>query len=296
MNSIIELFFSMIPVLVIGILIFILSLKQKKKYEEKIKKATKATVASVRVEESRNREGFLIRNNYVLGLAFLYEGTYIVKEYSSIYEYEVDSIIDVEVKDGNIKSILSNPPGDVMDNLRSLNLKWHQILFYISMFLFIFVGVGFVLNLVDYLGEEYEFLECIVLIIFILSGYIFLNKTKDKYQRKYKLIKSGGYSAIMGKIVDIKKTIRYKDHRKYEHYYPIIEYQEGYDIKKKVIYNNMSKDYNKLGDNFLIYKDRISGEILSENDVKFLDLKVKIIKGINILLLISIVLCVISYL
>lgn len=297
MNSteILELFFGMLPIEIVGLLLLKFSYSLKKREKQKFDNATKATVASVRVEEERSNDDYFKKNTYIIGLAFICQGSYIVEDFYSDYEYEVDTTIDIEVEEGKIKKILTPPPKGVVDNFNTSILKGHKIVFWIGTFICCFGMLAFSLNFIALLGEKYKILECAVMVIGLLSIYVLINKRMEKHKAKITLIKSGGYSAILGKIIDIKKEIRYSDGKTHEYYYPIIEYQEGYDVRKKVIYNNIGNE-NKLNENLLIYKDRTTGEILSEVDLGFLEFRVKILKFLSIFVLVIVIACIISYL
>lgn len=297
MNStaILELFFGLLPIEIVGLLLLRFSYSLKKKEKSKFANATKATVSSVRVEEERSNDDYFKKNTYILGLVYMYQSSYTMEDFYSDYEYDVDTVIDVEVVDGKIKSILTSPPKGIVDNFNTAILKWHQIVFWIGTIICCFGLLAFTLNFVALLGEKYKIIECGVLVIFLLSIYLLLNKRKEKHKSKVNLIKSGGYTAIVGKIIDIKKKVTLNDGKVNEYYYPIVEYQEGYDVKKKVIYNNIGKE-NKLNESMLIYKDRSTGEVLSEQDVKFLEFRIKTLNFFCIFVLIIIGLCIISYL
>jgi hypothetical protein len=297
MNSevFLELFLSMMVFEIIGLLLFLFSRNLKRKENEKFINATKATVSSVRCEEERSNDDYFKKNTYILGLVYMYQSSYVMEDFYSDYEFDVDTIIDVEVVDGKVKSILTPPSKGIVDNFNSLMLKAHQIVFGISMFFCGFGVLAFTSNVIDLFGEKYKFLECAVLVGVLLSIYVLLNNRKEKQISKVNLIKSGGYTAIVGKIVDIKKKVTVSDGDVREYYYPIVEYQEGYDVKRKVIYNNIGKE-NKIDESMLIYKDRSTGEVLSELDVKFLEWRVKILKFFCNFVLVIIGLCVFSYL
>lgn len=277
--SVIELLFSLMPFVLLGATFFIFGIKSKNKYILKCKNAVKATVTNVVVKEERSSDGYFKGNKYILELTYFYNGAQVVKNYDSYYEYDIDSVIDLDIENGSINTILNKPSKDVMDNLRSLNLQWYQVLLGVAYFLLGFGLLSFLLNMIDLYGEEYKYLECIVFAIIMLCLYVFINKKKEKMNDKYKLITGGGYSSFIGKVIDLKKEVRHSDGKVHTSYYPVVEYNDGLNIKKKVIYINGNYVINQ---NMIIYKDRISGDILSEQEVKFLNIKIKILGYLNV--------------
>ena len=260
-----------------------LGLNAKKNYNKKRSSATKATVVDVKVEEERTDDGFYKSCSYILTLSYLHNGSYVSYNYKSLYEYEVGSVIDVDVYNGIVYSILTEPAKDIMDKVIDFNLKGHKVLIYLGMFLLGFAIFGFIVSLIDYMGPQFIFLECLIFELIMLYVYRLLIKLKEKMERKYNLIISGGYSCLTGKVVDKKKEVRRTKNGYTDIYYPIVLYNDGFSSKKRVL--SVSKDYD-IGEDVIIYKDRITKDILSREELEFLNLKIKLLGIISVIILI----------
>jgi len=289
-EKIVEILGSVIPVVIISLLFLYWGFKSKKYYLNKMKNAVKATVTNVIVQDERNDDGSVYKYRYIIELSYLYNGNQVVNKYNSVFEYEVGSTIDLEIEQGVILSILTNPPKDTMDDYRSLNLHGHQILFGVGYF---FLGVaifGFFGNIASVIGGVVSTVFFSSVLLFV---YFLLNKRKRKLVEQTKMIKSGGYSAYLGKIVDMKKESHSKNGRDYECFYPVVEYTDGFTTKKKVIYRDCKRDM--INQNLLIYKEKSSGKIFSEYAVKFLEIRIKVLNVINVILLLLIALIILEY-
>ena len=103
--SVIELLFALMPFVLLGGTFLIFGIKSKNKYILKCNNAVKATVTNVVVKEERSSDGYFKGNKYILELTYFYNGVQVFKNYDSYYEYDIDSVIDLDIENGYINAI-----------------------------------------------------------------------------------------------------------------------------------------------------------------------------------------------
>ena len=169
-----------------------------------------------------------------------------------------------------------------MDKRIDVRLKGHKVVLYFGIFLFCIAGLGTVINLIQLMGSKFIFLECLVFELIMLYVFKFLTKLKEKLENKYKSITSGGYSCFTGKVVDKKKEVRRTKNGHTTVYYPIVLYNDGFSSKKRVL--SISEDH-EIGEEVLIYKDRVTKDIISSVELEFLNLKIKLLGIVNVIVI-----------
>ena len=189
-----------------------------------------------------------------------------------------------------VNSILTEPAKDVMDSLRFVKMKGHKILSGFGLFLLGFLFLGIITDISAFF--KISILECIVFEFLILIVYLLLDKFRNKMKAKYNLIASGGYARLIGKVIDKKKEVNYSKNRRTISYYPIVSYDDGFDIKKKVLYVCSEC---QIGEDVIIYKNRETKEIVSEDEFMLLGLFNKILDILVIVIVIVAFLGGISY-
>lgn len=285
-----EFLFASVPVLIIALILLLCGLWTRSKYNKKRNNATKATVTSIKVEEERTDDNFLKSTQYILTLSFIYNGSYVLRDFRNNFEYEVNSVIDIEVIDGMVNSILTEPAKDVMDSLRFVKMKGHKFLSGFGLFLLGFLFLGIITDIAVFF--KISILECIVFEFLILIVYLLLDKFRNKMKAKYNLIASGGYARLIGKVIDKKKEVNYSKNRRTVSYYPIVLYDDGFDIKKKVLY--VCREC-QIGEDVIIYKNRETKEVVSEDEFILLGVFNKILDILVIVIVIVAFLGGISY-
>lgn len=303
-NVIKNLLVTISPLIIIGLIPLVCSFMIKKNRVEKINKSPKGTIVQVRPIIKRNHKGYLMCSKYILSICFYYNGVQLIKEFTSFYEYRVNDVVSMELINDNIVSVLSEPSKEAMDNVAEFSVKIDQVLRWIGIGILLIAGGMFGVNLMDKICGNNIYIDFISSVGLFVILCLFFNNKRQKYQRKIKSISNGECNAIVGQIVDIKINTNYEQRRhrnrniyvERESFYPIVEYQDGFDIKRKVIHYPLESDLNKIGATYILYKNRTTGEILSEGAIYSLKLKETGLKCVIIILLIIIAYYALSYL
>lgn len=261
----IEFIFTFFPSLIIGVIFIILGFKLKSNKENKYKNGVKARVVSIKVNEKRTKEGYLKQEKYTLTLEYLYKGQLIKGKIDSIYDYEIDSEIVVQLYDDKVAFILSDPSKNITDNYNSLNLSGYMILLGIGFFLVGFTFLGIIVHLGSAIDEKY-ISAFVIIIILIIIGCIFIRGLL-KASKLLKEVKYLEYEKIVAKVVDIKNSTSSSDNN-IKKYYPVIQFDYDGKTYNKVIYESKELYELNIGNEIIIYKHRKTNEIITDMIIK----------------------------
>lgn len=261
----IEFIFTFFPSLIIGVIFIILGFKLKSNKENKYKNGVKARVVSIKVNEKRTKEGYLKQEKYTLTLEYLYKGQLIKGKIDSIYDYEIDSEIVVQLYDDKVAFILSDPSKSITDNYNSLNLSGYMILLGIGFFLVGFTFLGIIVHLGSAIDEKY-ISAFVIIIILIIIGCIFIRGLL-KASKLLKEVKYLEYEKIVAKVVDIKNSTSSNDNN-IKKYYPVIQFDYDGKTYNKVIYESKELYELNIGNEIIIYKHRKTNEIITDMIIK----------------------------
>lgn len=261
----IEFIFTFFPSLIIGVIFIILGFKLKSNKENKYKNGVKARVVSIKVNEKRTKEGYLKQEKYTLTLEYLYKGQLIKGKIDSIYDYEIDSEIVVQLYDDKVAFILSDPSKSVTDNYNSLNLSGYMILLGIGFFLVGFTFLGIIVHFGNVIEEKY-ISAFVIIIILIIIGCIFIRGLL-KASKLLKEVKYLEYEKIVAKVVDIKNSTSSSDNN-IKKYYPVIQFDYDGKTYNKVIYESKELYELNIGNEIIIYKHRKTNEIITDMIIK----------------------------
>lgn len=261
----IEFIFTFFPSLIIGVIFIILGFKLKSNKENKYKNGVKARVVSIKVNEKRTKEGYLKQEKYTLTLEYLYKGQLIKGKIDSIYDYEIDSEIVVQLYDDKVAFILSDPSKSVTDNYNSLNLSGYMILLGIGFFLVGFTFLGIIVHLGSVIDEKY-ISAFVIIIILIIIGCIFIRGLL-KASKLLKEVKYLEYEKIVAKVVDIKNSTSSSDNN-IKKYYTVIQFDYDGKTYNKVIYESKELYELNIGNEIIIYKHRKTNEIITDMIIK----------------------------
>jgi len=288
----IQFIFTFLPSTILGFIFIILGLKLKMKRLEKIKNGVTARVIDIKVNEKRSKDGYLKKEKYTLTLEYLYNNQLIKGNIDSIYDYSIGSEIIVQLYADKVAFILSSPSKNVTDNYNSLNLSGYMILIGIGCYLLIFTILGLILQLGSYVDEKY-FSALVIIIILCLIGGVFISYLQ-KTSKILKDIKYLEYEKINAKIIDVKRHSKMSNNRTITRYYPVVQYDYDGKTYNKVIYEIKELHELNLGNEYVIYRHRRTGEIITEMAIKRYQFSFRIYFILIILILVGIILTMLS--